>query len=81
MVPSLATYDALSLGNHKAQPNLVWLYIVDIFTAMVNIWLKRCCPNLLCLSEIKKSRNPKQVGEVSSKKTDIDWQKQTKKTF
>ena len=81
MVPSLATYDALSLGNHKAQPNFVWLYIVDIFAAMVNIWLRRGCPYLLCLSESKKSRNPKQVGDISSKKTDIDGQKQTKNTI
>ena len=38
MLSSLDTYDALSLVDHKAQLHLVWLHIVDIFSALVNSW-------------------------------------------
>ena len=38
MLSSLAKYDALSLVNHKDQLHLVWLRIVDTFTASVNSW-------------------------------------------
>ena len=36
MLSSIATYNALSLVHHKAQLCLVWLHIVDLFTALVN---------------------------------------------
>ena len=38
MPSSFATYDALSLVNHKAKLHLVWLHIVDICSALVNSW-------------------------------------------
>ena len=38
MLSSLATYDALSLVNHKAQLHLVWFHMVDICTALINSW-------------------------------------------
>ena len=38
MLSSLATYDALSLVNHKAWVHLVWVYMVDIGTALTNSW-------------------------------------------
>jgi hypothetical protein len=38
MLSSLATYDALSLVNHKAQLHLVWVKMVDICTALINTW-------------------------------------------
>jgi hypothetical protein len=38
LLSHLATYDPLSLVNHKAQPNSVWIYIVDIFTALIDSW-------------------------------------------
>ena len=38
IMSSLATYDALSLVNHRAHLHLIWLHIVDIFTALVNSW-------------------------------------------
>ena len=41
MLSSLATYDALSLVNHKAQLHLVWVNMVDICTALINSWLRR----------------------------------------
>ena len=36
MLSSLATYDALSLENHKARFHLVWIHIVFICTALIN---------------------------------------------
>ena len=38
MISSLATFDALSLVNHKAQLHLVWVHMVDICTALINSW-------------------------------------------
>ena len=34
----LATYDALSLVNHKAQLPLAWVHMVDICTVLINSW-------------------------------------------
>ena len=49
MLSSLATYDALSLVNHKAQLNLVWVHMVDICPALINSWQRRGHLHFLCL--------------------------------
>ena len=36
MLSSVATYDALSLVNHKARLNLVWVQMVYMCTALIN---------------------------------------------
>ena len=36
MLSSLATYDALSLVNHKARLHLVWVHMAYICTALIN---------------------------------------------
>ena len=38
MLSSLATYDALSLVNHKGRLHLVWVTMVDICTALIYSW-------------------------------------------